>query len=56
MQNRKGFLMMSNLSSILNMFNMDPKSTAIKNAMAKRRYNTVVNWIASKKCQICWWK
>ena len=23
------------------MFNMDPKSAAIKNAMAKRRYNTV---------------
>ena len=26
------------------MFNMDSKSPALKNAMAKRRYNTVVNF------------
>ena len=45
MQNWKGFPMRCPILlyyQILNMFNMDPKSAALKNAMAKRRYNTVV--------------
>ena len=29
------------------MFNMDPKSAALKNAMAKRRYNTVLGCLES---------